>query len=667
MTYSPQSLGIVTLGLSQASKFLSADSSGDLIMPDSDKIEFGASSDMVLYHDATDSYITNKTGALKIATETSAIAISIGHSVSEVTVNDNLTVTGDFTVNGTTTSVNQVYIDVTNAFVFEGASSNAHETTLGIVEPTADATINLPAMAAGTYYLPVLAAASTTSITSTPAELNILDGVTATATELNYLDITTLGTAAASKAMTWAADSTWTAAGGTCADLGIVTTGIFSALTVSSSSASLPILHITNTHAGATSGELRFNKDSASGDDSDVMGLISFYGTDAGEATHERLAYVDAIITDSAAGSEAASLRFYVAENDANLTAGLVIAGQADSDGEVDVTIGAGAASTTTVAGTLTMGSTAALTNAGLVAVANQSGITGLGTIGTGVWQGTAIASAYIADDAITGAKIALFDDSLAATTTHFLIADGTDYSSFALSGDVTCTNAGVVSIAANSVDGTHIALGSDAQGDIMYYDGTNWARLGYGTSGHFLKTQGTGANPAWAAATVSGLACDDLSVGDAAVTISTSSGNITIETQSSDTDIIFNVDDGGSQITALTLDGSDDGAAIFKSTIKGTVFKPAVEVVSSANVTISNGYTAISTAGSNRTATLPEATAALVGATYTVKKTDSGSGNVSVTAEGDGAIDTGTSVVLYHQFESVTVICRAADVWDIM
>ena len=48
--------------------------------------------------------------------------------------------------------------------------------------------------------------------------------VTSTAAELNYLDITTLGTAAASKAMTWAADSTWTAAGGTCANLGTVTT-----------------------------------------------------------------------------------------------------------------------------------------------------------------------------------------------------------------------------------------------------------------------------------------------------------------------------------------------------------------------------------------------------------------------------------------------------------
>jgi hypothetical protein len=60
-----------------------------------------------------------------------------------------------------------------------------------------------------------------------------------------------------------------------------------------------------------------------------------------------------------------------------------------------------------------------------------------------------------IADDAITGAKIALFDDSLAATDTHFMIADGTDYSSFALSGDVTCNNAGVVTIAANAVEGS--------------------------------------------------------------------------------------------------------------------------------------------------------------------------------------------------------------------
>ena len=222
MTYSPFGLGITTLGTSQASKFVAVDSSGDLIIPDSDKFEFGAGSDMTLYHDSSDSFITNKTGALNIATLTSGIAISIGHATSEVTVNDNLTVTGDFTVNGTTTSINQTHIDVTNAFVFEGATADAHETTLAIVDPTSsDKTIYLP-NADG--YLPVLAVASTTAISSTPAELNILDGVTATATELNYLDITTLGTAENSKAFTRKGDGTATFAGTTIADLGTITT-----------------------------------------------------------------------------------------------------------------------------------------------------------------------------------------------------------------------------------------------------------------------------------------------------------------------------------------------------------------------------------------------------------------------------------------------------------
>ena len=61
---------------------------------------------MQIYHDGSNSYITNSQGALKLATETSGIAITLGHSTSEVTVADNLTITGDLTVNGTTTTVN---------------------------------------------------------------------------------------------------------------------------------------------------------------------------------------------------------------------------------------------------------------------------------------------------------------------------------------------------------------------------------------------------------------------------------------------------------------------------------------------------------------------------------------------------------------------------------
>ena len=56
--------------------------------------------------------------------------------------------------------------------------------------------------------------AGTTAVTSSGAELNILDGVTATSTELNYLDITTLGTSEASKVVTADANGDVTIADG---------------------------------------------------------------------------------------------------------------------------------------------------------------------------------------------------------------------------------------------------------------------------------------------------------------------------------------------------------------------------------------------------------------------------------------------------------------------
>jgi len=37
------------------------------------------------------------------------------------------------------------------------------------------------------------------------------------------------------------------------------------------------------------------------------------------------------------------------------------------------------------------------------------------------------------------------------------------------------------------------------AQGDVLYYNGSNLVNLGAGTSGQFLKTQGADANPVWA------------------------------------------------------------------------------------------------------------------------------------------------------------------------
>ena len=65
------------------------------------RLKFGTGSDIQIYHDGTNSFIENKTGILKVATETSGIAITIGHTTSEVTIGDNLQITGTLSLGGT--------------------------------------------------------------------------------------------------------------------------------------------------------------------------------------------------------------------------------------------------------------------------------------------------------------------------------------------------------------------------------------------------------------------------------------------------------------------------------------------------------------------------------------------------------------------------------------
>ena len=148
----------------------------------------GSGSD-VIFHSATGSDNLTWDASEELLTITgtdgqTALNVADGN----VTIADNLTVSGNLTVTGTTTSVDSTTINAATAFVFEGATADAHETTFGIVDPTADATINLPAMSAGTYYLPVMGAASTTAIGSTPAELNLLDGSAKSTSSITICD-----------------------------------------------------------------------------------------------------------------------------------------------------------------------------------------------------------------------------------------------------------------------------------------------------------------------------------------------------------------------------------------------------------------------------------------------------------------------------------------------
>ena len=130
-------------------------------------------------------------------------------------------------------------------------------------------------------------------------------------------------------------------------------------LIISDNTADEPIVQIKNTHNGTSAGELRFVMDKGSaGADGDDLGTISFYGDDTGQA-QTAFAKIIGEISESDNTDEAGKLTFYVAESDGTntaLTAGLVLEGEHATDGEVDVTIGAGTASTTSVVGNLTVG-----------------------------------------------------------------------------------------------------------------------------------------------------------------------------------------------------------------------------------------------------------------------------------------------------------------------
>ena len=71
-----------------------------------------------------------------------------------------------------------------------------------------------------------------------------------------------------------------------------------------------------------------------------------------------------------------------------------------------------------------------------------------------------------------------------------------------------------------NGTDGTDLGTVLTTQGDIVYRDASGLARLGAGTSGQVLQTNGTGANPSWG--TVSSdfvlLSTDDITSSTASV-----------------------------------------------------------------------------------------------------------------------------------------------------
>ena len=88
--------------------------------------------------------------------------------------------------------------------------------------------------------------------------------------------------------------------------------------------------------------------------------------------------------------------------------------------------------------------------------------------------------------------------------STAYAIDDVTEYNGssyiciLASTGNLPTNTTYFQPMATKGTDGTDVSTTLTTQGDILYRDGSGLQRLGAGTSGQFLKTQGTSANPVW-------------------------------------------------------------------------------------------------------------------------------------------------------------------------
>ena len=189
-----------------------------------------------------------------------------------------------------------------------------------------------------------------------------------------------------------------------------------------------------------------------------------------------------------------------------------------------------------------------------------------VGTIGTGTWQGTAIASGYIAADAITGAKIA--DDAIdsehytdgsidnahiadnAIDSEHYAdgsidnahIADDAIDSEHYADGSIDNAHIADDAIdsehyAAGSIDTAHIAddqitlakMASGTDGNIISYDASgNPVAIATGNDGQILTSTGAGSPPAFEDAAGGGKVLQVVSTSCASQGLSHDGGNYT-------------------------------------------------------------------------------------------------------------------------------------------
>lgn len=378
-------------------------------------------------------------------------------------------------------------------------------------------------------------------------------------------------------------------------------------LIVSSATANKPLVEIKSTNDDQLGGELRFvaTQNDTDGVDADVSGTISFYSNDDGTPTNQEFARIKGIAADTATGSESGKITMGVATTTSGAVADVItIVGGANAAG-----------STVTIAGNLTVDGTTTTINSTTMTVDDLNVVLASGAADSAAANGAGIT--------IDGASATLLYTH--STTSWDMNKDLNVTGQIATTTDVDC--------------GNDLLLTSS--GAIINFNSGNMTITH--SAGTLTVAGGTFATAALTAST--GTFSGILKTDDSTAATTTTDGSLQT--------------DGGLSVV---------GDAVVGGFVKaGTVFLNSVDVSVVAAGSITKGFTGVTTSTTNRAMTLPAAVAGNIGAIYTVKKLDAGTGQVQVTAAGSDTVDGGASVVLYHQHESVTVIVGEAAKWYIM